>query len=142
MENMLEVMGRLKNVKNLDSRRCAQVRGGKGEEGVHFLDFQAHFLLCTTPHTSDRSHPPFPQVDWAYASVKQHGRQVPRKQRAPMQEYIRHLLLVRLSKSSVGEVAKKLLKVPWEENERYILKCLLKVRGRKCGVGVESGFRV
>lgn len=54
-----------------------------------------------------------------------------------MQEYIRHLLLVRLSKNSVGEVAKKLLKVPWEENERYILKCLLKVWG--WGVG---GVRV
>lgn len=98
-------------------------------------------ILHTSPPTSVNKceHSPLAplQVDWAYASVKQHGRQVPRKQRAPMQEYIRHLLLVRLSKSSVGEVAKKLLKVPWEENERYILKCLLKVWG--WGVGGVRG---
>ena len=45
----------------------------------------------------------------------------------PSQEYIRQLVLVRLNKNTVSEVAKKLLKVPWAENERYILKCMLKV---------------
>ena len=34
---MLEVMGRLKNVKNLDSRRCAQVTGKQGDRRVRVV---------------------------------------------------------------------------------------------------------
>ncbi|KAG1671470.1 hypothetical protein FOA52_003128 [Chlamydomonas sp. UWO 241] len=90
MENMLEVMMRLKNVRNFDSRRSAQ-------------------------------------VDWAYTVVKQPNKAAKRKTRPPLQEYIRHLVLVRLTDKTVGEVAKKLLRVPWAESERYVLKCLLKV---------------
>jgi regulator of nonsense transcripts 2 len=91
MENMLEVMMKLKNVKNMDSRRSAQ-------------------------------------IDWAYTEVKQPGRaNQQRKKRPPMQEYIRHLIFTRLSKATAPDVAKKLLRVPWAESERYVLKCLLKV---------------
>ena len=46
-----------------------------------------------------------------------------------MQDYIRHLILFRLSESSIVEVLRKLIKLPWQECEHYILKCLLKVGG-------------
>lgn len=83
---MLEVMMKLKNVKNMDSRRSAQ-------------------------------------IDWAYTEVKQPGKaNQQRKQRPPMQEYIRHLIFTRLSKATAPDVAKKLVRVPWAESEKYVLK--------------------
>eukprot|EP00798_Chlamydomonas_sp_ICE-L_P014700 gene14700-20740_t len=95
MQNMLEVMMRLKNVKNLDPRRSSQ-------------------------------------VDGAYFAVKQPSKgAVKRKNRPPIQEYIRHLILVQLREDTVVHVLKKLVKVPWAESEKYILKCMMKVvRGR------------
>ena len=54
-------------------------------------------------------------------------------------------MLVRLNKNTVSEVAKKLLKVPWAENERYILKCMLKVPlhggGELCSAPLTPGGR-
>jgi len=54
-----------------------------------------------------------------------------RKRRPPLQEYIRHLIFVELSEQSIADVLKRLLRLPWAECERYVLKCILKVvRGR------------
>ncbi len=69
-------------------------------------------------------------VDSAYFQLKPPDA-VPRKRRPPLHEYVRHLVYSRLSEASVLEVLKKLLKLPWAQCERYVLKCLLKVvRGR------------
>ena len=46
-----------------------------------------------------------------------------------LQEYIHHLIFERLGDGSIVEVLKKLMKLPWDEAEPYLLKCLLKVNG-------------
>lgn len=43
------------------------------------------------------------------------------------QEYIRHLLFVVLREDTIADVLRKLLKLPWAECEKYVLKCMLKV---------------
>lgn len=69
-------------------------------------------------------------VDSAYFHVKPPDA-VPRKRRPPLHEYVRHLIYSRLAEPTILEVLRKLLKLPWQECERYVLKCLLKVvRGR------------
>jgi hypothetical protein len=42
-----------------------------------------------------------------------------------MQLYIRHLLFERLNKQSLDRVAGLLEKVPWEEEEEFISRCML-----------------
>uniref|UniRef100_A0A7S4KVT8 MIF4G domain-containing protein n=1 Tax=Guillardia theta TaxID=55529 RepID=A0A7S4KVT8_GUITH len=54
-----------------------------------------------------------------------------RKQRPAVQEYIRHLLFSKLSKSTLEFVKKQLRKLDWKENESYLIKCLLKVQKMK-----------
>jgi hypothetical protein len=39
------------------------------------------------------------------------------------------LIFERLGDGSIVEVLKKLMKLPWDEAEPYLLKCLLKVNG-------------
>lgn len=95
MENMLDVMMRLRNVKNLDARHAAAVDNA--------------YFQCKPPEKSS----------------------LHRKRRAPVLEYIRHLIFDRLSEATIVEVLKKLMKLPWATCHKYILKCLLKVvRGR------------
>ena len=87
----------------------------------------AHPPCLPTSQTSSHTGPlprPFPLPLIFYE-----GLPPPSPLPPPQQEYIRHLILSRLSKATVSEVAKKLLKVPWAENERSILKCLLKASG-------------
>lgn len=51
---------------------------------------------------------------------------IQRKVRPPMQEYIRHLLYSELSKASVKKVLLQLRKLPWDEQEDYVVRCLCK----------------
>lgn len=75
-------------------------------------------------------------VDGAYFCCKPpEGAFQRRKQRHPIQEYIRYLIFELLSKKTIALVLKKLLKLPWEQYERYVLKKLLKVRSM--GVRIE-----
>uniref|UniRef100_A0A061R4F1 Regulator of nonsense transcripts 2 n=1 Tax=Tetraselmis sp. GSL018 TaxID=582737 RepID=A0A061R4F1_9CHLO len=53
------------------------------------------------------------------------------KKRPPEHEWIRHLVYDQLTQDSIQWVMKKLRKLPWQEFEPYLIKCLLKVvRGR------------
>ncbi|GFH07185.1 uncharacterized protein HaLaN_01949, partial [Haematococcus lacustris] len=93
MENMLQVMMRLKGVRHLDPRQAALV--------------EAAYYAATAPKGG-------------FNAAK-------RKKRPPLHEYIRHLLLVQLSPTTLADVLRKLLRLPWEECEQYVLKCMLKV---------------
>jgi hypothetical protein len=46
---------------------------------------------------------------------------------ACLQAYVRHLILEELSPSSLASVLRRLLRLPWAECERYVLKCMTKV---------------
>jgi hypothetical protein len=50
------------------------------------------------------------------------------------------LIFERLGDGSIVEVLKKLMKLPWDEAEPYLLKCLLKV-GEAGGVSEGQGGR-
>jgi hypothetical protein len=57
------------------------------------------------------------------------------------QEYIRHLVFDVLCDGDIVVVLRKLLKLPWQECERYVLKCLLKVGGLTGRLGTRGGRR-
>ncbi|KIY94933.1 putative Regulator of nonsense transcripts 2 [Monoraphidium neglectum] len=90
MENLLAVMMRLRNARNLDSRHAAAV--------------DAAYFACRPPDAAAR-----------------------RRRRPPLQEYIRHLIFERLGQGAIVDVLRKLMKLPWADCERYVLKCMLKV---------------
>lgn len=93
MENLLALMMRQRNARNLDSRYQAAVDG-------------AYFAV----------RPP-------------DGGAAKRRRREPLLEYIRHLIFDVLADDTIVYVLKKLMKLPWQETEQYVLKCLLKVTG-------------
>ncbi|KAK3289206.1 Regulator of nonsense transcripts upf2 [Cymbomonas tetramitiformis] len=67
-------------------------------------------------------------VENAYYQCKPPERSAVRiKQRTPMQEYIRHLLYIKLSRTTIEKVLRQLRKLPWPECEDYIMRCVLKV---------------
>ena len=66
-------------------------------------------------------------LDGAYFTCRPAQTVIVRKIRPPLHEYIRHLVYSQLSKSSLEKVVLQLRKLPWEENEAYLLKRLLKV---------------
>ena len=70
-------------------------------------------------------------VDGAYNVCRPPEHKLKRKVRPPIQEYIRHLIFTVLAKGTLPHVVRQMRKLPWAENERYVVKCLLKVyRGR------------
>ncbi|GIM12927.1 hypothetical protein Vretimale_16172, partial [Volvox reticuliferus] len=103
MENMLEVMMRLKNARNLDPRHAGL-------------------------------------VDSAYFAVKPPSKERQRRRkRSALHEYIRHLIFEVLSEATIPVVLRKLLKLPWAQYEKYVVKCLLKVvRGRFSNIPLVS----
>ncbi|KAH3763773.1 regulator of nonsense transcripts UPF2 [Pelomyxa schiedti] len=94
-KNMLEVMMRLKNVKNLDSRMNTMI------ENAFYTSVPPERSL----HTS--------------------------KNRTPMQNYIRFLIFDCLSVKTVKHVLKQMRKLHWDEQEDYMVKCLLNVHKGK-----------
>ncbi|GIM12930.1 hypothetical protein Vretimale_16172 [Volvox reticuliferus] len=93
MENMLEVMMRLKNARNLDPRHAGL-------------------------------------VDSAYFAAKA-SLEARQRRRKRCMRYIHHLIFEILSEATIPVVLKKLLKLPWAQYEKYVVKCLVKVvRGR------------
>jgi hypothetical protein len=53
------------------------------------------------------------------------------------QEYIHHLIFEVLGDGSIVDVLKKLMKLPWADTQPYLLKCLVKVGGRRARGGGE-----
>jgi regulator of nonsense transcripts 2 len=47
------------------------------------------------------------------------------------QEYIRHLIFVELAETTIADVLRRLLRLPWAECEAYVLKCMFKVGGQQ-----------
>jgi regulator of nonsense transcripts 2 len=71
-------------------------------------------------------------VENAYYHVKPPERlHIIRKERTPMQQYIRKLVYDDLNKTTALHVLKKLRKLNWEQDENYILRRLLKVHKGK-----------
>lgn len=72
-------------------------------------------------------------VDGAYAACRPpEGGARRRKARPPAHEYVRYLVFDCLGENSVAGVMKQLLRLPWAQHERYVLKCLLKARAADC----------
>lgn len=123
MSNMLEILMRLKNVKNLDPRQSTLVENA--------------YYLCKPPERSARVskvRPPLHQV------VLLHGVfSLPLYYKTVLtllwciQQYIRKLLFSDLDKTSIEHVLRQLRKLPWNECEPYLLKCFLKVHKGKYG---------
>lgn len=119
MENLLAVMMRVKNARNLASRHAAAVD-------------EAYF--ATKPPTGGqqrRRRPPM-QVMCTHVCCAKTALvwllQPGLLSNHALQEYIRHLIFDRLDDGSIVAVLRKLMKLPWQESEGFVLKCLLKVR--------------
>ena len=127
MANMLEILMRLKNVKNLDPRHSTLVENA--------------YYLCKPPERSARIskvRPPLHQVrfpcilcfllcvsiEFMYETIQLTILPFP-------VQYIRKLLFSDLDKSSVEHVLRQLRKLPWAECQQYLLKCFLKVHKGK-----------
>ena len=89
-----------------------RLKSAKKLDGRHIALVEGAFAAC---------HPPENPTWWTMR----------RKVRPPVHEYVRHLVFVVLNEKTTSAVLKQLRKLPWAENERYVIKCLLKVyRGR------------
>lgn len=123
MTNMLEILMRLKNVKNLDPRHSTLVENA--------------YYLCKPPERSARvskSRPPLHQVCHLCTLnylVKRCWKFLTDRPYCYLLQYIRKLIFSDLDKSSVEHVLRQLRKLPWNECELYILKCFMKVHKGK-----------
>lgn len=121
---MLEILMRLKNVKNLDPRHSTLVENA--------------YYLCKPPERSARVskvRPPLHQV-WVASNVHKFslftvGSYVLFTH--CVLQYIRKLLFSDLDKSAIENVLRQLRKLPWSECEQYLLKCFMKVHKGKYG---------
>ena len=128
MANMLEILMRLKNVKNLDPRHSTLVENA--------------YYLCKPPERSARIskvRPPLHQVRFPCilcyfllcVSIEFMYKTVQLTILPSPVQYIRKLLFSDLDKSSVEHVLRQLRKLPWAECQQYLLKCFLKVHKGK-----------
>jgi regulator of nonsense transcripts 2 len=128
---MLEILMRLKNVKNLDPRHSTLVENA--------------YYLCKPPERSARVskiRPPLYQVRfrlllWPFIFCWYFPLDLSIERNwtihhlfLPLQ-YIRKLLFSDLDKSSVEHVLRQLRKLPWIECQQYLVKCFLKVHKGK-----------
>ena len=127
MGNMLDIIMRLKNVKNLDVRHSTMVENA--------------YYQCKPPERSARIakvRPPLHQVCCsfkvelmvkhcdAFSLIKHLFMLV-----SLSLQYIRKLLFADLDEPSFDHVLKQLRKLPWSECERYLLNCFMKVHKGK-----------
>lgn len=123
MANMLEILMRLKNVKNLDPRHITLVENA--------------YYLCKPPERSARVskvRPPLHQVHVICSFCSLLTVIVQSLNFMPwIMQYIRKLLFSDLDKSSIEHVLRQLRKLPWSECEAYLLKCFMKVHRGKYG---------
>eukprot|EP00850_Spirogloea_muscicola_P006728 SM000032S12112 [mRNA] locus=s32:567211:573564:- [translate_table: standard] len=95
MGNMLDIMMRLRNAKNLDVRQSTLVENA--------------YYQCRPPERSARVA----------------------KIRPALHQYIRRLLFVELDRTSIERILRQIRKLPWQQCEAYLLKCLMKVHRGK-----------
>lgn len=121
MANMLEILMRLKNVKNLDPRHSTLVENA--------------YYLCKPPERSARVskvRPPLHQVPIVFSFNDPPSCYLSNQPSMwCILQYIRKLIFSDLDKSTIEHVLRQLRKLPWSECEPYLLKCFMKVHRGK-----------
>ena len=56
-----------------------------------------------------------------------------KKERKPIENYIRYLIFSYLNKSTIKDVLRKLIKLNWKEHSKYLIKCLLNLKNISYG---------
>jgi len=135
-------MMRLKNVKTLDPYKATLI-----ENAYYMCKVRCHpkscsgrmcrpsvvftsFIYCANPFFCPPPHPPsFPHLHaHRYTQPSERSARVQRKERPPLQEYMRHLVFSELNKHTTETVLRQLRKLPWDSAcEVCVLCCLLSV---------------
>jgi len=114
---------------NIDTACCLVERCGKylykrSDTTIRMDNMMKIMMKMKNARNIDERHVML--IDSAYATVYDTTRVIEKKQRTPVQEYIRHLIYCKLSSSTIQTVEIQLLKLNWSDDEaQYVLKIIM-----------------